>query len=262
MEQASYLKNIWVARYFWLHLAFADIRTKYRRSLLGLAWAFIQPLALTLLLAFVMGRFFHSPIKDYAPFIFSGLILWEFIVSSTVNGCSSFINAEGYIKQFNHPLIIYSLRSVIPCMINLLCAFMGLVIWTLCWKPENIGHAWFGLLISFPMLFLFAWPLCTITAFIGVRFRDFSQLIVILLQALYFVSPIFFLPAMFANANMGFLIEYNPISHLLNLFRNPVLEGSWPNLISYLYVLATAALLWLCVWRLVNRNEDKIIFYL
>ena len=262
MEQTSYLKNIWAARHFWLHLAFADIRTKYRRSLLGLAWAFIQPLAITLLLAFVMGRFFHSAIKDYAPFIFSGLILWEFIVSSTVNGCTSFINAEGYIKQFSHPLIIYSLRSVIPCMINLLCAFVGLIIWTLLWKPENFGHAWLGFFISFPILFLFAWPLCTITAFIGIRFRDFSQLIVIILQALYFVSPVFFLPAMFSNSNMGFLIEYNPISHVLNLFRNPLLEGSWPSLDDYLYVLATAALFWLCVWRLINRNENKVIFYL
>jgi lipopolysaccharide transport system permease protein len=257
-----YLKNIWSSRYFWLHLAFADIRTKYRRSILGLAWALIQPLALTLLLAFVMGHFFHAPMNDYAPFIFSGLIFWEFITSSAVHGCSSFINAEGYIKQFNHPLLIYTLRNVIPCMINLACAFGGLVIWVLLWKPTNLNFSWLSLMISFPLIFLFAWPICTITAFIGVRFRDFAQLILIILQAVYYVSPIFFMPKLFVAAHLDFLIEYNPIYHLLNLFRMPLLEGIPPALNDYTYVLLTNFVLWLIAWFLVRRSENKVIFYL
>ncbi len=257
-----YLKNIWGSRYFWLHLAFADIRTKYRRSILGLAWALIQPLALTLLLAFVMGHFFHASMNDYAPFIFSGLIFWEFITSSAVHGCSSFINAEGYIKQFSHPLLIYTLRNVIPCMINLACAFGGLVLWVLLWKPSNFNFSWLSLVLSFPLIFFFAWPICTITAFIGVRFRDFAQLILIILQAVYYVSPIFFMPKLFVSAHLGFLIEYNPIYHLLNLFRMPLLEGTLPALNDYTYVLLTNIVLWLLAWFLVRRSENKVIFYL
>ncbi|MEO8401130.1 MAG: ABC transporter permease [Gammaproteobacteria bacterium] len=259
---ASYLKNIWVSRYFWLHLALADIRTKYRRSLLGLAWALIQPLSLTLLLAFIMSHFFHSSINDYAPFIFSGLIIWEFIVSSAITGCAALINAEGYIKQFSHPMIIYTLRSVIPCLINLACASVGLIIWVLVCQPEHFGFSWFALVLGFPLLFLFAWPLATITAFIGVRFRDFSQLILIGLQVIYYVSPIFFMPKLFISAGIGYIVEYNPIYHLLNMFRAPLLEGRLPTVTDYSYVLLTSALLWLCAWMLIRRNENKIIFYL
>lgn len=262
MVDVAYVKGIWSARYFWFHLALSDIRIKYRRSLLGLAWAVLQPLALTLLLAFVMGSFFNAPINNYAPFIFSGLICWEFIVSSSVNGCASFIGAEGYVKQFSHPLIIYTLRSVIPTFINLLCAFSGLLVWVLLWKPSNVGFSWLALLLAFPLLFLFVWPLATITAFIGTRFRDFSQLIVIGLQGIYYISPVFFLPKMFVAANIGFLIEYNPIYHLLNLFRKPLLEGVLPSANDYLYVIGTSIALWLFAWFLIRRDEKKIIFYL
>jgi len=262
VSDLTYLKNIWSARYFWLHLALADVRTKYRRSMLGLAWALIQPLSLTLLLAFVMGNFFHSPITEYAVFIFSGLIFWEFIVTASVNGCTALVNAEGYIKQFTHPMLIYTLRSVIPGMINLLCAFVGLLVWVLLTTPGSFGFSWLTLFFSFPLLFFFAWPISTITAFVGVRFRDFAQLIVILLQVIYYVSPIFFMPKMFIAANIGFLIEYNPIYHLLNLFRKPLIEGIAPSLTDYAYVVVAMAILWLGTWLLIKRNESKIIFYL
>jgi peptidoglycan/LPS O-acetylase OafA/YrhL len=73
----DYARRIWATRYFWTHLVAADLRAKYRRSSLGLLWAIIHPLALTGLLSLVMSRVFGSPIVEYAPFIFSGLILWN-----------------------------------------------------------------------------------------------------------------------------------------------------------------------------------------
>jgi len=262
MENAVYLKQIWHVRYFWLNLALADIRAKYRRSTLGLGWAFIQPLALTLLFTFVMGNFFKVPMGDYALFIFSGLTFWELLVSTTLNGCNTFLVAEGYIKQFTHPLLIYTLRNVIPSIINFLCAFTGLLIWVLCLKPSNFGFPWISLCLSFPVLFFFIWPIGAITAFIGIRFRDVSQLITISMQAIYYVSPILFRPQMFESANMGFLLTYNPLYHLLNLFREPLLNGTWPSVTDYTFVLLISLVLWFFVWLLVRRNEPNIVFYL
>lgn len=257
-----YLKNIWLTRYFWIQLAFADIRCKYRRSMFGLAWALLQPLFLTLLLAFIMGHIFRSPVNEYAPFVYSGLIFWECLVNSTVTGCSAFLNATGYIKQFSHPLLIYTLRSVIPCMVNLLCASFGLVIWAIIKHPETVNFSWLTLLISYPLLFLLIWPIASLSAFIGTKFHDFSQLVVILLQAVYYVSPVFFLPSMFFNAKIGFLVIYNPIYHLLNLFRAPFLEGHFPSLDNYAYVIGFVLVAWTFVLLSIRRNENKIIFYL
>lgn len=262
LSNTAYIRNIWLSRYFWFHLALSDIRAKYRRSVLGLAWALIQPLVLTCLLTFVMSNFFHAQMYHYAPFIFSGLIFWEFISSTAVQGCNTFVAASGYIKQFTHPLLIYSLRGVIPAFVNLLFAFGGLVIWILFWKPENIGISWLSLVIAFPMIFFVAWPLNTITGFIGAKFRDFSYFISILLSAIYYISPILFLPKLFYAAHIGFLIEYNPVFHILNLFRKPLLEGKFPLPEDYLYVMITSILFWIIAWTMIIRQEKKIIYYL
>ncbi len=262
IARSSYLSGIWSARYFWVHLALSDIRIKYRRSLLGLAWALVQPLALTILLSFVMGNIFQAKSEQYAPYIFSGLIVWEFITSSAITGCTALTNAEGYIKQFTHPMAIYTLRSVLPCLINLGCASLGLFVWSLIVNPVNLNASWLCLPISFVLIFFFAWPLATIAAFIGVQFRDFSQLIIIGLQAVYYISPIFFLPDMFLKAKIGFVLMYNPIYHLLNLFRMPLLYGQIPFLFSYMYVCSVCLLLWLIAWIFIKKNENKVIFYL
>lgn len=262
MKQSSYLGRIWKARYFWCHLALSDIRAKYRRSAFGLLWAILQPLMMTLLLSFVMGNIFHVPMKDYDPFIFSGLILWEFVIISMTSSCVSFVSSEGYIKQVSQPLLIYSLRTVIFSMINFFCAFFGLMIWILIWKPHNFGLCWMSLLPALIMLFMFTWPIATINAFIGARFRDYGQFLVIMLQGLYYVSPVFFLPKLFIDAKLGFLLVYNPISRLLHLFRAPLLEGKFPEVSDYLFLLGVGIILWLISWIVTRKNEKTVIYYL
>ena len=258
----NYLKQIYKSRYFWIHLSFADLRAKYRRSVLGVFWSLLQPLGLTLLLSFVMGKLFNSPITDYAPYVFSGIILWEYIVSSAVSGSHTFINAEGYIKQVSHPLCIYTLRSALSALINLLLAFMGFIVWVLVWKPQNFGFTWLHLIPAFLILFGIGFVFGTITAFINTKFRDFQQMLVLLLQALWYVSPVFFEPKLFSSVKAEYLIEWNPVYHILNLFRAPMLDGIAPTLNDYIFSLGTLiVMLLISVWYII-KDEKKIIFYL
>lgn len=258
----NYLQNIYDSRFFWTHLTLADLRTKYRRSLLGILWAMLQPLALALLLSFVMGNIFKVSILEYIPFIFSGLIVWEFISSSTIAGCNAFVNAEIYIKQYTHPLAIYPLRHVLSALITLSLALFGLLILIALWKPENLQMTPIVFFLAIPLLLLWAWPLAIIVAFIGTAFRDFQQLIIIFLQAIWYISPVLFQPNIFYQAHLNFLVDNNPIYHLLNLFRAPLLEGHFPEISSYLYVLLTAAVLWIMAGIVLFKKERKLIFYL
>jgi lipopolysaccharide transport system permease protein len=117
MSAADYIRGIWAARYFWVHLALSDLRSRWRRSFFGILWTIIQPLALTLLIAIVFGKIFHTDIADYAPYILSGMIVWDFITASAVGGSLTFVQADAYIKQCRHPLAIYSLRTVLTNLI-------------------------------------------------------------------------------------------------------------------------------------------------
>lgn len=258
----KYINKIWEARHFWLHLALADLRIKFRRSRLGILWSFLQPLMLTLLLAFVFGAIFKSPFRQFAPFVFSGLIIWDFLTSSVLTGSNSIINGEAYIKQVKHPIVIYPLKQAIVNFTTFAIAFLGLLLWIVVDKPRNIPIMLLNIPISFLLLFILSWPLSIISAIINTKFRDFQQLIAIALQALWFVSPVYFEPKVFTSSGLGYLLDYNPITHILNLIRAPLLEGHFPSFLDYSFVIGTAIVLYSIAIYKVSREERDLIFYL
>ena len=95
--------GIWAARYFWIHLAMSDLRGRWRRSFFGVLWSIIQPLGLTILISIVFSRIFDSAISEYAPYILSGVIIWEYIVFNVSGGALAFVQADAYIKTKKAP---------------------------------------------------------------------------------------------------------------------------------------------------------------
>jgi lipopolysaccharide transport system permease protein len=254
--------GIWEARYFWLHLSLADLRSKWRRSFMGMMWSILQPLGMTLLLALVFSRLFHVDIVLYAPYILSGIITWEFMASSLTGGSLAFVQADAYIKQCKHPLAIYTLRLILSNLIVLMLASSVLWVWVLIVLPQNIGLPWLSVLTFFPLVALIIWPLASLLAYLGARFRDIPHVMGLVLQAVWFISPVYFEEKMFRNGGLNGLVDYNPIYHLLQIVRAPILEGQWPTLNNYLFCLATALLFTLLAVLIGRKAEPNVIFYL
>lgn len=257
----SYAREIFACRHFWLYLARAEVRARFRRSRLGAAWALLQPLSLTLLMSFVLGAVFHLPMREFAPFVFSGMLVWEYVFGAAQSGCLSLIQAAPYICQRRLPLAIYPLKTVLASSVVFLIGTGGLVGWVLVTNPATIGWGSLSLLTSLPLLFLTAWPIALLAAFINTKLRDFQQLVGLLLQALWYASPVFIEPRLFQNAGLGWLLECNPVTHVLNLVRAPLLAGSAPRLGDYLYSAALATVLWWLAARRIRHDEARMVFY-
>src|SRR5579884_2135972 len=103
----SYLASIWRCRYFWLSLVRVDLRARYRRSVLGLGWSLLHPIAMTVILCVVFQRIFQTSTEKYAPYLMAGLAFWNFFQTSTQMGCQCFYQAEPYIRQYPSPLAIF-----------------------------------------------------------------------------------------------------------------------------------------------------------
>jgi lipopolysaccharide transport system permease protein len=258
----EYLRQVWSSRYFWIHLAMSDLRSKWRRSFLGVLWSVIQPLGLTILLAVVLGKIFKTDIGRYAPYIFSGIIIWDCIVTTAIGGSLAFVQADAYIKQTRHPLAIYTLRTTLANLAVLAMASLGLIAWALIALPGNFGLCWIAGLAIFPLLGLICWPMATCLAFIGTPFRDLPHALGLILQALWFVSPIYFDAQLFRDNGLRGLVDYNPIYHLLQFVRAPLLQGQWPTMENLVWCLATFAVLAAFAWLIGRKAEPKIIFYL
>src|SRR5207249_3243921 len=111
----AYLKGIWRCRYFWLMLVKNDLRQRYRRSLLGLGWSLLQPLAMTCIICFVFRAILipGDNVANYAAHVLAGLACWSFILTSTFNGCQCLYMGESYIRQYPAPMAIYPLRTAL-----------------------------------------------------------------------------------------------------------------------------------------------------
>lgn len=201
----SSFRNIYKSRYFWFYLAQSDVRFKYRRSKLGGLWAIIQPLGLTIIMAVVFSAVFKEPLGNYAVYILSGLIGWNLLNGAMISGGQCFIGTTQYIRQYNHPKVIYSLKSALVFSYTFLMELIGLALWMLFLEPTNILVGILSLPITLLVLFLITWELTTIAAYVNAKFYDYPQMVGLIMQAVYYISPVFFKEEMFRSSK---ILEY------------------------------------------------------
>lgn len=263
MKIVDKLNKIYSSRYFWFHLAKSDIRSRYRRSKLGLLWMFVQPLLFSAILAFVFGTIFNQPMGEYSLYVVSGIVVWNLANASVINGGFCLSQAEQYIRQFNHPKIIYSLRASLVSIYTFLIEFIALIIWMVIKKPENLLLGMISLPLTTVLYFFLSWSLTTIAGYLNVKYRDYPQVMGLLMQALYFVSPVFIKQDLFMSSEkLRLYTQINPVTHILNLVREPFLYGRFAETISYFYVLGLIMFFFIIATIIEAKNEKKVIFYL
>ncbi|MFF2018155.1 ABC transporter permease [Paenibacillus sp. NPDC058177] len=259
----EYVNKIYETRYFWSHLVRAELKNKFRRSKLGILWTFMNPLLLTALMSTVFGVVFKMTFSDYAPYVLSGLIVWDLVSASFIGGGYSIMTGEQYIRQFNHPIIIYTLKSALVSTITFIIAMAALTIWVLFTNPQNIIIGIVTLPLTVVLYFFLSWSVTTIAGFSNAKYRDYPQITALVIQAIWYVSPVFFKREMFSSSP---LLEkafyFNPITHILNLIRNPFLEGIMPSVSDYMFTIVSIVVVGLIAIAVNRKNKDKVIFYL
>ncbi len=258
----GYVSGIWAARYFWWHLSMSDLRARWRRSFMGAFWSILQPVGMTALLSFVFSRIFNTDIVTYAPYILSGMIVWDYIAGAVVGGSLAFVQADAYIRQTRHPLAIYTLRSALTGLVILAMASTSLIAWVIAVMPRNFGWCWLAVPCIFPIVGLIAWPWATIMAYVATRFRDLPHALALVLQAMWFVSPIYFDEKVFRAGGLHALVDFNPLYHVLEIVRAPMLRGEWPTATNYLWCCGTIAAIGAIALLIGRRAERRVIFYL
>lgn len=214
-----------------------------------------------LMITLIFGNLFGIPMQDFAPYVFSGLIVWEFILGSALAGCNSLLVSEAYIKQFRHPLAIYPLKTTLVQVATFMIAVQAMFLWLLVTDSTNLLLGVITLPITIICLFLLGWPIAILTSSVNLKYRDFAQVLGLIMQLLWYMSPVFFMPEMFRARQLVALLEYNPVTHILNLVRAPLLEGSLPSAIDFGYVFGLIILLYaLAIWRM-RRVEKTLIYY-
>jgi ABC-type polysaccharide/polyol phosphate export permease len=258
----AYIADLWRLRYFWMALVRNDLRNRYRRSFLGLGWSLAQPLAMTAVLCTVFASVFGVSLREYAPYLLSGLTFWNFISAATIAGCQSFFQGESYIRQHRAPLAMYPLRTTLGAGYHFLVGMGVVLIAVGIFSGFPNPAVLLGLLPALALVFVFAWSLAVCTATLNVLFHDTQHLLEIILQILFYMTPIIYKPDILVHKGLGWTVQFNPFAVFLELVRQPLLAGTWPAAsTAWAGVLIAAATV--CLAALLLRwCERRLIFFL
>jgi ABC-type polysaccharide/polyol phosphate export permease len=229
MSSLGYLGRVWQLRFFWLSLVKNDLSQRYSRSFLGIGWSLVRPLAMTAVFCVVFARLFQIAFLDYAPFILLGLTVWQFLVETILCGCDCFSRAAPYIRQQQIPLAIFPLRTVLGTGFHALVAIglAALIAWYCHGFPPAL--VLLSLVPSAAILVLLGWFLAIVGGVLHTYFYDTRHILEIGLQILFFLTPILYHPeSLTQHQHLHQMVDWNPITAVLELFRRPILYGDWP----------------------------------
>jgi ABC-type polysaccharide/polyol phosphate export permease len=261
------LRAIWSHRHFWLSLVHLDLRNRYRRSVLGVGWSLLQPIAMTAVFCLVFSELMAKDVnggwKAYAPFLLAGMCVWDFVRNSMTAGSMALISNEAYIRQINLPYGIYPLRAVLGNLTHFLIG-LGVVVALIAILRGDLSvfrTAW-AILPGVAGVTVFAWGIGSILAYLTVFFRDIKHVVEVGMHVAFFLTPVLYTRDTLDRKGLGFIADLNPVNTFLELIRSPLIDGQLPSLGLLAYGTATAVAAVFLAGGTAHWLRGRVIFHL
>lgn len=239
-------------------MAAGDLRARYRRSLLGPFWITLGTAAGTVGLGLVWSELLHMDRAVFVPSLTAGLIMWQLLSGCILEATTTYWRQSAVLRNLSVPLSMPPLQMLLKHLINFLHNLPVFVAVVLIFR---LPVGWVTLL-ALPGLLLVALNLlwmALLFAMLGARFRDLEYVIGAAMPLLMFLSPVFYRPS-YLPFN-GRFVWLNPLSHLIEIVRYPLLGAAPPR-----FVALTAALMalagWACTLWLFNAKRNRIAYWL
>ncbi|WP_312642524.1 ABC transporter permease [Hydrogenoanaerobacterium sp.] len=237
-----------------------DFKTKYKRSVLGVLWSFLNPLLTMTIQYLVFSNLFRFDIPNYPVYLISGIIMFNFFTESCGLTLASIVGNASLIKKVYVPKYIYPLTRVLSSLINLLISLIPLLAVVL-FSGLRPTKAYFLLPFELICLFVFCLGIGMILASSMVFFRDTQFLWGILSMIWMYMTPLFY-PESILPQGMRFVLKTNPMHFFVKFTRIIIIDGVSPEPIMYVQcaLFALASLL-IGSW-IFKKTQDKFVLYL
>jgi lipopolysaccharide transport system permease protein len=217
------LQEIWAYRELLWVLVERDVKVRYKQTVLGVAWAVIQPLATMLLFSLVFGRLAKIPSDGfpYPIFVYAGLLPWTFFAGAISGSSSSLIGQQHLISKVYFPRLIIPLSSVGAGLIDFAISAVIMLALML-----YFGVGWSVNLLAVPVLILavifIALGVGTLLAALTVTYRDFRYVIPFMVQFWMYATPVVY-PASLFPEKWQWVLYLNPMAGIIEGFRSAFL---------------------------------------
>jgi len=232
------LEDLWRYRYLFLVLVWRTLKIRYQQTAVGIAWAVLQPLLLTIVFTVVFSLLANIPTdgQPYPIFVLGGLLMWQFVAQSFQQASASVVFESYLVTRIYFPRILLLLAPIGAAVFDLACVF-GLMVCFMLWYGVAPG---IGVLAFIPALLLAAATVFGLSLWLAalyVRYRDVGQLLPFLTLLWMYLSPVIY-PLSLLPPKYAPLYAMNPIVVAVQTSRWAFAGGAPPS--PYMAGISTA----------------------
>jgi lipopolysaccharide transport system permease protein len=219
-----------------LELIARDIKLRYRGSALGITWTLLNPLAELLVLLLVFSTVFRSDTPHFPAYLFTGLLAYGWFQTALNFATVAVVGNRELVRRPGVPVLILPVVTVASNLAHFLLSLpilFGLLLIDHVPLTRAVVALPFVIAIEFLLILGFAYPV----AIIHVWFRDTQHVLRVLLQLLFYLTPVFY-DVRFVPERLQWVYAINPMAHMVDAYRAVLIRGEWPNPWSVLGLLA------------------------
>lgn len=247
-------------RYLMKQLVARDFKTKYKRSVLGVLWSFLNPLLTMLVQYIVFSTLFRSDIPNFSVYLLTGIVCFNFFSEATSMALTSIVGNAALITKVYVPKYIYPLTRVISSTINFLLALVPLLAVLLVTRTP-IRPAILLMPLGIVCLFAVSLGIGMLLASAMVFFRDTQFLWGVLSMLWMYATPIFY-PESIIPAGVMPLYKCNPLYHVIRFIRILLIDGISPEPKAYALMLLTALAPLVLGVLVFKRTQDRFVLHI
>jgi lipopolysaccharide transport system permease protein len=254
-------RELWEYRELLGFLVWRDVKVRYKQTVLGAAWAVIQPLLTMVMFTLLFGRLAKMPSDGlpYAPFAFAALVPWTFFANAVASSANSLVGNTHLISKVYFPRLLITLSSLGTGLLDMLVA-LGVMVGILAWY--HFGLSWHVVLLP-------AFIALTVTLALGVgaglsalcaMYRDVRYVVPFLTQIWMFASPVIY-PVRFVPDRWRWIFYLNPLVGAIDGFRSSLLglPFNWAAIACAVFVTLAIGWAGLAYFRSVERRVADLI---
>ncbi|MGA9770110.1 MAG: ABC transporter permease [Blastocatellia bacterium] len=224
--------DLWAYRELLYFLVWRDVRVRYKQTVLGAAWAILQPLITMIIFTYFFGKLARVPTEGipYPIFFYTGLLLWTYFSNAVMSGANSLIGNTNLITKVYFPRLVIPASAIGAGLIDFAIAsflLIGLLIYYN--FPVTVGYLMLVPLVG--LTTLFALGMAVWLSALNVRYRDVRYVLPFLIQVWLFLSPVIY-PSTLVPEEWRWLMILNPLTGIIEGFRAALFgrEFHWPSL--------------------------------
>ena len=235
-----------------------SIRSRYKRSSLGLIWTLLGPLLMMGVMTFAFSSVFSGEAQNYPIYVLAGLLLWNFFAQTTVSAMNQLVWGSTLLKRVYVPRTVFAVAAVGAGLVNFLLALLPLAgLMIVLGHPVRVAILFVPVALLVAAMFVLGASL--FLSSLSVFFTDLIPLYQVILQAWFYLTPIVY-PKTILPERFVWFMNLNPMHNLLELFRVPLYLGTLPGPNTLAAAIVSAVLALGLGWWIFAEKADEISF--